>query len=89
MPAPPLNLSFADNQYIDGYRSLFATAASIDVDNGLDITRADYKSGYCIFGFDTSPCLCHGEPQEWERNKTLRANIEFRAPLPNSIKVIM
>ena len=26
MPGPPLKLNFTDNQYIDGYRSLFATA---------------------------------------------------------------
>ena len=43
MPAPPLKLNFADNQYIDRYRSLFATAGRIDMENGLDITGADYK----------------------------------------------
>ena len=59
------------------------------MDNGLDITRADYKSGYFVFGFDTSPCLCHGEPQERKRNRTFPANIKFRAPLPNSINVII
>ena len=68
MPAPPLKLNFVDNQYTDGCRSLFATAGSIDIDNGLDITRADYKSDYHIFGFDTSPSLCHGEPQVRKRN---------------------
>ena len=26
MPGPPLELNFTDNQYIDGYRSLFTTA---------------------------------------------------------------
>ena len=46
MPAPPIKLNFTDNQYIDGYRSLFATAGQRNMDNGLDITRADYKSGY-------------------------------------------
>ena len=71
MPGPPLKLNFPDNQYIDGYRSLLATAGRIDMENGLDITRVEYKSGYCIFGFDTSPTLCHGEPQERKRNGTL------------------
>ena len=47
-------------QYVDGYRSLFATAGRIDTDNGLDIKRADYKSGYCIFGFDTFPLFAMG-----------------------------
>ena len=64
MLAPPFT-------FIDGYRSSFATAGRIDMDNGLDITRADYKSGYCIFEFDTSPSLCHGELQERKRNETL------------------
>ena len=32
------------------------------MDNGLDITRVGYKSGYCIFPFNTSPTLCHEDP---------------------------
>ena len=92
--APPLKLNFADNQHIDGYRKLFATVGRIDMDNGLDFTRTDYKSGFCIFGFDTSLCLsvsfslCHGKTEEQKRNGTLRANTEFRTPLPNSKNVI-
>ena len=86
---PPFKLNFVDNQYIDKYRSLFATAGQIGMDNGLDIMRTDYKSDYCVFGCDKSPFLCHGEAQGWKRNGTLRANTEFRAPLPNSINVIM
>ena len=68
MPGPPLKLNLSDNRYVDGCRGLFAIAGRIDIDNGLDITRVDYKSGYCIIGFDTSPTLCHGEPQERKRN---------------------
>ena len=68
--APPIKLNFADNQCIDRCRSLFAIAREVDVDNGLDITRARYKFGYDIFGFNTSPSLCYGEPQERKRNGT-------------------
>ena len=89
MPGPPLKLNFTDNQYIDGYRSLFATAGWADTDNGLDITRVNYKCSYCIFGFGTSPTFCHGEPQEQKRNGTFWANVEIRTPLPNSINVLM
>ena len=60
MPGPPLKLNFTDNQDIDGYKSLFTKAERLDLGNGLDIMRIDYKSGYCIFGFNTSPTLCHG-----------------------------
>ena len=48
------------DQYIDGYRSLFATARPVDMDIGLDIKRAGYKSGYCIFGYDTLPLFVRG-----------------------------
>ena len=64
------------------------------MDNGLDFTRTDYKSGFCIFGFDISLSLsvsfslCHGKTEEHKRNGTLRANTEFRTPLPNSKNVI-
>ena len=72
--APPLKLNFDDNQYIDGYRRLCAATGRIDMDNGLDITRVDDKPGYCNFGFDISPLLCHGEPQVKKRNGTLQTN---------------
>ena len=42
-PAPSLRFNFVDNQYIDGYRSLFATAGKIDMDNDWGVTRVDYK----------------------------------------------
>ena len=57
--------------------------------NDLGITRADNKFGYCVFGLDTSPSLCHEKPQERKGNETLRANIEFRATLLNSVNVII
>ena len=66
---------------------MFTTAGRIDMDNGLDVTRVDYKSGYCNFGFDTFPTLCHGKPRK--RNGTLQANIEYRTPPPKSINVIV
>ena len=79
----------SDNQYIDGHRSLFATAARIDLENILDATMADYKFDYCTFGFNTSPSLCHRGPQGRKRNETLRANMEFKSTLLKSINVIV
>ena len=40
------------------------------MDIGLDITRADYKSGYCFLGFNKSPSLCRGDTQERKRHGT-------------------
>ena len=49
MSSLPLKLNFTDNQYIYEYRRLLSTAGRTDMDNGFDITRGNYKSGYCIF----------------------------------------
>ena len=89
MAVPPFKLNFTDNQYVVGYRSLYAAAGRRDTDNGFDITRVGYKSCHFIFGFNTSPTLCYGEPQEQKKNGTWQANIEFRTPLPNSANVII
>ena len=37
IPAPSLKLNFVDNKYIDGYRSLFATAGRINLTIELTI----------------------------------------------------
>ena len=71
---------------MDGSGSLFATAGGLNMDNGLDIARVDYKSGHFIFGFNTFPDLSLEKPQERERNETFQA--KFRT-LPNSINVTM
>ena len=39
----------------------------IDMDNGLNIMKAGYKSSYCIFEFDTSPSLCHVGSSKMEK----------------------
>ena len=57
MAGPPFKLNFTDNQYVDGYRSLYATAGRRDTNNDFDITRVGYKSCHFIFGFNTSPTL--------------------------------
>ena len=64
LPAQPLKLNFAKDQYLDGYRSLFVTNGKISRDEGLDISRTEYKNGYTMFGFDISPALCNGGHNE-------------------------
>ena len=85
----PIKLNFENDQYLDGYRTLFSSTGRLNADSGLDIRRRDYKNGYCLVGFDTTPALCHGGHQEVSKRGTMRVNLEFKNPLPNSINVLL
>ena len=78
IPAPSLKLNFVDNEYIDGYRSLFATAGRINLTAELTINLV-------VVFLDCK----HFSSLPWgasriEKNGNSRANIEFRAPIPYS-----
>ena len=89
LPGQPLNLNFDRNHYLEGYRSLFTTAGKINRDEGIDIARREYKTGYTLFGFDISPSTCNGGHQEAVKRGTLRLQLEFQKALPNTITVIL
>ena len=44
-----LTLDYANNNYLDGYRSLSK------LNKDLDLTLEEYKSMYCFYAFDLNP----------------------------------
>ena len=77
IPANPITLNFQNGDFLDVYRSLFNTFGKINLDEGIRITRNEYKDGFSLFGFDLSPALCLGAHQEFKRSGNLRLSLEF------------
>ena len=74
--AYPIKCNFNKNYYLNGYLSLFAATGKFARDEGLDISRRDYKNGYTLFGFDISPASCNGGHQELIKRGTIHISIE-------------
>lgn len=89
LPGRPLKLNFKQDHYLEGYKSLFDASGKLNRDEGIDITRLDYKSGYTLFGFDISPSTCNGGHQEPVKRGTLRLELEFQKALESTITVLL
>ena len=66
-----------ERRFSRGYRSLFITTSKVNRDEGIGITRSEYKDGFSLFGFDLSPTLCVGGHQEFKKTGNLRVSLEF------------
>lgn len=85
----PIKMNFAQNQYIMGYMSLFSATGKQYANEGIDIKRDEYKKGYTIFAFDLtsdqSPDDAHFSLM---KSGSVRCEMNFAQPLPNTINVI-
>ena len=88
LPGQPIKVDFENNLYMDGYRSLFLACGKLNANEGIDISRDEYKDGYTLFGFDLSPSICNGGHSEPVRQGTLKIELEFQKALPSTISVI-
>ena len=88
IPANPVFLNFENEDFLDGYRSIFTTFGKINRDEGIGIARNEYKDGFSLFGFDLSPALCVGEHQEFKRSGNLTLSLQF-GQLPETSTTII
>ena len=89
LPTQPLKLDFENDHYLDGYRSLFTSTGKLNRDEGIDVSRKEYKSGFSLFGFDISPSICNGGHQEPIKRGTLRLELVFQKALRNTVTVLL
>jgi hypothetical protein len=81
-PARPLQLDFASGDYISAYNTLFSN----NPDKSLNITRADYDSGYSLIRFRLVPEQAEASPP----NKgNVKVNGRFKVPLPNNVTAVL
>ena len=84
----PIDVNYQNNQTILGYMSLFAATGKLLKDEGNDITRDDYANGFSLYGFDLSADQNEDDHLNLARDGSLRVDLKFATPLPNTINVI-
>ena len=85
----PLSMNFTDNQYLNGYMSLFSGTGKLYKDEGLHISRTDFRGGYAMYAFDLTPDLADGDHFNLIKEGSVRVDMSFRAALPNTINIIV
>lgn len=89
MPHNPLEINFAQKNYIRAYQSLFLGTEKMGEDRGIYISREEYPNGYALYAFDLSPDLCNGEHINLIKHSNLRLEMKFSKPLAQTICVIV
>ena len=85
----PLQLKFATGKIARGFMSLFQRAGKAFKDEDIDISREDYEYGYTLFCFDLTPDLGENDHFSLIKSGSVRVNLTFADPLPQTVNVIV
>ena len=83
-----LNFDFQGNQYVRGFNTMYKGLYRSLYDTGNDITYDDYKGGYTLFAFNTTPDLCDSEHSSLPTTGELQLDVKFKNPTPSNITAI-
>ncbi len=84
----PLQPNFTSNEYIQSYLSLFSGTGHVFKDDGNDISREEYKSGYTLWAFDLTPDMDESGHVQLVQQGVVSLNLKFGAALANAITVV-
>jgi len=84
----PLHPNFEDGLYISSYLSLFSGTGKINKDDGNNINRNEYGSGYTLYAFDLSPDLSEDDHFNLMKQGGLRLVLKFAQALATTVTVI-
>lgn len=88
-PTKPLTPSFDNDQYLRSYMTLFEGTGMLHDNRGHGITRGNYKGGYALYAFDLTPDMAEGGHVDPIKHGTVRMDIHFKDPLPETANVIV
>ena len=86
-PVKPLKLNCINRQYTQSYMSLSSGTAKENRDEGNDIAREDYPSGYALYAFDLSSDLAEGH-FNLAKQGNVRVELKFGTALPNTVTFV-
>lgn len=89
VPARPLKLDFGnDRKYATAYLNLFEACEKINSDCGLNISRADFGTGYTLYAFPLDPTCLDQDYINLVRHGNVRLEMKFGTILPESVTCI-
>ena len=88
-PVKPLQLNFATGKIVREYMSLFQGTGKAFKDEDIDVSRKDYEYGYTLFCFDLTPDLGENDHFSLIKSCSVRVNLTFAEPLPQTVNVIV
>jgi hypothetical protein len=90
IPSKPFTPNYNNGIYMREYCSLYSGTGIHYSDHGLDISHAEFPSGYTLYSFDLTPDLsCNDSSWNLQKNGSLRIELRFAAALEESITVIV
>ena len=90
IPSRPLQPDFAGRRFIRIFLSLYTEIGQYYLDEGMDLTKDDFRGGNALFAFDLTPDLgsC-GENFELGKNGNLRLEVHFAQALPATVNAVI
>ena len=81
---------FADRRFIRSFSSLYTETGQYYLDEGINLTKDDFRGGNALLAFDPTPDLgsC-GENFELVKNGNLRLEVHFAQALPATVNAVI
>ena len=89
VPHKPFKLDYTNENYVEGYVSLFTGFDSYLANSGIDISRSEYSSGYCLYVFDVRANSTEDAQLPLILKGHTRLEFKFGAALPENCTIVM
>ena len=89
IPHKPFKMDYENKNYIEAYLSLFTGFDSYLEDRGIDISREEYASGYCLYVFDVRATSNLDIQTPLTLKGHTRLELKFSKALPENCTIIM
>lgn len=87
--ASELKLNYLNNNYLRAFNTLFDNIDRPIYITGNNISREDYKNGYCLYVYDLSPDLCSGEHFNLLKTGNLSIHLTFGKAPESALQLVL
>ena len=80
----PLELDYSTDQYMSAFWSLQTNTGKAYKNDGMIISRNDFKDGYALYAFDLSPSKCDNQYRDPDQSGDINIDCKFQNALTES-----